>query len=258
MIATAKISNDATNEDYPWFNGRVPVGYWDNPQNRLTYLRWLGNRCGFAKPTDWYQIRQKHFKQNYGGGLLANFYGFSLQSAVTELMPEYPWKPWLFGAVPQRFWQNPANRRAYMDWLGQRLGFTDPADWYGLTKRCFYKHRGAGLLANYYGDSPQHAIQEYQPAENRLPWLFRSVPQGYWKLRENRMRYLAWLAEQLDLIDRGGWITVRASDFHNHGGGGLLVYHYKGSIQAAVRDYLRDYEWGHKTNSETAEVTARS
>lgn len=249
MIA-ANVKNDIANPissttlmSCPWLHGRVPGGYWDIKENRLNYLRWLGLQCGFVEPEDWYSIRQSHFKKNFGGGLLANFYGFSLQTAVNELLPDYPWQPWLFGGVPQRFWQELKNRRSYMDWLGKQLGFEEPQDWYRITKNAFYKNRGGGLLANYFSDSPQRALNEYMPSECWLPWSFNSVPQSYWKLRENRMRYMSWLAEQLGIVSAEGWSSVRAPDFHNRGGGGLLTYHYAGAIQAAVRDYIRDYEW---------------
>jgi len=38
--------------------------------------------------------------------------------------------PWLFEKVPQRFWADKANQRRYIDWLGRRLGYTSPQDWY--------------------------------------------------------------------------------------------------------------------------------
>lgn len=245
-MITAIVKNDLPDYqrppsmEYRWLHGRVPSGFWDIKENRLNYLRWMGSRCGFVKPEDWYSIRQSHFKKNCGGGLLANHYGFSLQMAVEEFMPDYSWKPWLFGGVPQRFWQKSANRKGYMDWLGQQLGFSKPSDWYQITKGTFYENRGGGLLANYFGDSPQRALNEYLPEEDWLPWKFRSVPQSFWKPRENRMRYLSWLAEQLGIISEQAWSTVRSSDFYENGGGGLLTYHYGGAIKAAIRDYLGD------------------
>ena len=238
----------------PWLHGRVPAGYWDQLEHRKGYLLWLGQRCGFAKPEDWYQVRQSHFKKNYGGGLLANVYGFSVQKAVGELYPEHELLPWMFGGVPQRFWKDAVNRRSYMRWLGAQLGYDSPSDWYRLTKSKFYKNSGGGLLANYYGDSPQRALAEFMPNVEWIPWSFSSVPQSYWKLRENRVRFMNWLGEKVG-ISNGDWSTIRASDFQKNGGGGLLVYHYDGSVLAAVRDFLRDYEWDHSAEPKATETT---
>ena len=234
---------DPADTSTPWLQGRVPAGYWDDIGNRRRYLAWLGRRCGFESPEDWYGIRQKHFKKNCGGGLLANQYGFSVQAAVRELMPTYPWQPWLFGGVPQRYWQDAANRRRYMDWLGGKLGFRTEHDWYSITKRSFYKHCGGGLLANYYNDSPQQALHEYRPDVDWKPWLFQSVPQSFWQQADNRKQYMDWLANRLGYDLTTDWYSVHAADFYANGGGGLLTYYYGGSVGRALRDYRPDYCW---------------
>jgi hypothetical protein len=60
---------------------------------------------------------------------------------------------WLYGPVPAGFWLVAENRHCYMDWLGQRLGFTHLDDWYQMTLKDFRANRGAGLLTRF-GDSP--------------------------------------------------------------------------------------------------------
>ena len=223
----------------PWLLGRVPGGYWDDIAHRRQFLRWLGQRCGFRTPADWYSIRQRHFKMNRGGGLLAHAYGFSVFRAVQELFPDAEWLPWKFGGVPQRFWQNEQNRRWYLRWLGLELGYRQPGDWYSVRKRDFYRHHGGGLLANYFADSPQQALHELYPDFDFKPWLFHSVPQNFWREPMHRLEFIDWLAAQLNVTSPEDWERVRSEDFHAHGGGGLLTFYYGGSIRRALQDVHR-------------------
>jgi hypothetical protein len=62
---------------------RVPVTFWDDPQNRRRYLRWLGQRLRFKNRSDWRRIRRHHFLENCGGGLLAQY------ASYLDLLKEY-------------------------------------------------------------------------------------------------------------------------------------------------------------------------
>jgi hypothetical protein len=72
-----------------WMFSRVPVGFWDNPENRKRYLRWLGNQLKYKRPKDWYQARRHHFTANYGGGLLFRYK--SHRDLLAECMPRLDW-----------------------------------------------------------------------------------------------------------------------------------------------------------------------
>ncbi|MGA0164835.1 MAG: hypothetical protein ACO3LE_11450, partial [Bdellovibrionota bacterium] len=41
--------------------------------------------------------------------------------------------PWLGKKKLQGYWNTKANQEKYMKWLGEKLGYTKPEDWYGLT-----------------------------------------------------------------------------------------------------------------------------
>jgi len=223
-------------EQTPWVDGRVPDGFWGLIRNRRRYMRWLGALKNFRRNEDWYRIRKRDFHENGGGGLLANYYNDSPYAALLEYKPHYDWKPWLFGSTPQGYWQKPENRRAFMDWLGKRLGFQKTSDWYGVTKRAFYQNGGGGLLANHYGDSPFAAVKEYRPRYPWKEWLFRSVPQGYWQAPENRRAYLAWLGKELGWKTAEDWSQLSRKHFLKHGGGGLLTTHYQSSPLRALKE----------------------
>lgn len=68
----------------PWLFNRVPQGFWHQRENRVDYLRWLGEVLGFSERKEWNEVRQKDFIANGGGGLLMNVYGGSPHRAVKE------------------------------------------------------------------------------------------------------------------------------------------------------------------------------
>ena len=224
----------------PWMNGRVPNGFWDIRENRRCYLTWLGQQCGFTRVEDWYALRKHHFQKHYGGGLLRNAYGSSVQAAVRDLIPNHEWHPWLFGGAPKGFWKTSANRTLYMDWLGDQLEIMSPDDWYCVTGADFFSHHGGGLLNNEFNGSVQAVLSDYMPQHPWKAWCFQSVPQCYWASPENRREYLLWLGEQLGFQSRSDWSRLRREHFSNNGGSGLFVGYYRGSTVRARAELFAD------------------
>ena len=79
---------------------------------------------------------------------------------------------WLDGKVPRRFWEDPGNRRLYLEWLGHTLGFQSMEDWYRVTTDDFKRHHGAAILGSYWSDSAIVAVQECFPEYDWKEWLF--------------------------------------------------------------------------------------
>lgn len=229
--------------DRPWLDGRVPDGYWSVTQNRHHYMDWLGQQLGFQRLSDWYRVTKRDFYRHAGAGLLAICHNDSPLAAVQDYRPRYAWKPWLFRSTPQGFWQYPANRQAYMRWLGRKLRFRRNADWYRVRKQDFYANGGGGLLANYYGDSPLAAVREFKPRYDWKPWLFSSVPQGYWQQLENRRAYVEWLGRQAGCKSPESWSRLTRAQFARHGGGGLLAAYYAGSPLRALQECRPGEDW---------------
>jgi len=153
---------------------------------------------------------------------------------------------WTSGRVPNGFWDTKANRHAYLRWLGNRLGYRDPRDWYRIRREDFLVNYGAGLLAGWYGDSPSAAVVELFPRRRWLPWKFSKARNGYWKSRENRTLYMNWLAGRLRITEDEGWYQVRKSDFERNDGSGLLATQFGDSVIRAVAEHcpdMRGQEW---------------
>ena len=226
----------------PWLDGRVSNGYWDSKDNRHAYMKWLGNLLGYRQPVDWYKIKQRDFKQNRGGGLLASKFNDSVYAAVLEFMPEHEWLPWYFRRTPQGFWKDETNRRAYMKWLEQELEIKSKKDWYRVNKQSFADHGGLGLLQNYYNCCAVSAISEYKPRMAIEEWRFEVAPQGFWKSEQNFQRYMRWLATELGVRTPELWYSVTARMIRENYGSTPLQLRGD-SVYRMVSEYLPDFDW---------------
>ena len=226
-----------------WAAGRVPNGYWSTRSNRAAYMKWLGKKLRIRKKEDWYKLSRKHFQDHYGGGLLATIYKDSPLTALKDYMPREKWIPWLFARTPQSYWRSEKNRKAYMTWLGKRLGFTKLDDWYGLTQQHFRDNGGNGLLANYYRNSPVDAVCEFKPNRQWDEWKFHATPQGFWSKKVNRKRYMDWLSKRLRIRKPEDWYRVTRQDFYEHDGAVFLKWYKDSSPQGALKEYMPKYGW---------------
>lgn len=222
----------------PWLTKRVPNGFWDLRVNRVRYMDWLGDQSGFRDAEDWYAVRKRHFKKNFGGGLLATKYSDSAYEALRDYRPNFHWIPWKFHTAPRNFWADGENRRAYMRWLEAALKIESPAGWYAVTKSTFRDHHGAGLLKCAFNDSVLGAVTEYLPDHEWIPWMFRETPQRYWHSAQNRRRYMTWLGERLGFTSPADWRSVSKATFQNNFGGGLLSCAYNDSPQQALLEFV--------------------
>ncbi len=225
-------------DDRPWLYGRVPNGYWDVRENRISYLEWLGRRLGFVSRNDWYRVCNRDFIRNHGGTLLLKIYCSSVYIAMQDYQPQHEWIPWLFHKTPRGFWEEAENRRSYMEWIEELLRIECEEDWYQLTKESFAENSGAGLLANHYRGSILSALREYRPDYDWKPWLFPKVPHGFWSQPNNRRRYLRWLANRLRFRSPNDWHRLSRKDISETGGSGLFNVHYGGSLARLIDEVV--------------------
>jgi hypothetical protein len=120
----------------------------------------LAEQLGIRAPEGWYAVTWDDFNANAGSQFLKHYNGSPVQ-AVMAYIPSYPWKQWLFSRVPFHFWDQPGNRRRYMQWLGKQLGFRKAADWRRVRGHHFRENGGAGLVARY--GSHLDVLEEHLP-----------------------------------------------------------------------------------------------
>jgi len=137
-------------------------------------------------------------------------------------LPDYDWKEWKFSKAPNGFWQQRKNRKRYMLWLGQELGFKEISDWYSVTAEDFNCNYGKYCL-DLYGGSPVAALKDCFPRHTWYEWKFTRVPRSFWDSPENRARYMRWLGERLKFQKPADWSKLRNRDFRDNYGSSLLA-----------------------------------
>ncbi len=225
--------------DPVWMPGPVPFRFWEVGANRRDYLLWLAGKAGLRTMQDLYRLKfSAYHARNYGRGVRA-YWGRTAFEAVQDCFPNHDWKAWLFGKVPNGFWTSPANRRSYIAWLGERLGYRCANDWYEVDSRDFLKNRGKGILTHYHG-SPVLAVIDLLPGI-WYEWKFVRAPKGFWKVIDNRRRYLRWLGKELGFRRPQDWYRMRTVDIVARYGGRLLKEH--SSFCNLMREFLPQLDW---------------
>lgn len=217
---------DLVRELYPnriwhrWRFQKVSEKFWAVKSNRIDYLNWLGKLLGFKSPDDWRKIRRRDFKEHEGIGLIDGPYGRDLAKATKELFPDRQWNAWEFIKTPIGFWDNPKNSRAYLTWLGIEMGFKSKSEWYKVRRADFRENMGNGFIKRF--KTAYAGLSLAFPDYKWLPWLFESVPNGFWKSKSNRHWYLIWLGKQLKFETRPQWQQLTSNQLITLSGAGLL------------------------------------
>lgn len=210
--------------DYDWkewlFN-ITPRHFWQDPKNHRQYMQWLGETLGIREPSDWYRVTNQDFR-DHGGGAFLIHYDSTVSAAIKSYLPQYDWKEWMFDKTPKGFWQERKNRRRYITWLGEQLGFQTMEDWYRVTTDDFQAHYGNQLL-KLYGGSPVAVLQDCFPRHAWQEWKFARVPVGFWGDLNNCKRYILWLGDKLQVRSPQDWHRVRRREWLENCGGGLLA-----------------------------------
>lgn len=154
-----------------WLFRKIPKGFWNDRRNRRRYVQWLGRKLGITRMDQWYAVTRHHIEGNHGNNLLKRFDGSPYQ-LLKDVYPRYDWKEWMFARVPYGFWRKRENRRRYMEWLGKRLRYRRPEDWYRIRRSDFLENFGGGFLAS----KPSYltVLREHLP---HLTWPRTADPQ---------------------------------------------------------------------------------
>jgi hypothetical protein len=149
-----------------WMFYRTPVGFWDSRANRRRYMRWLGKVLKIKHLDDWYRISYKDFINNHGGEFIKKYHQ-TPALAVMDLIPRRNWYEWRFNRVPPGFWKKAENRRRYMHWLGKKLKFRRPEEWFQVRWKHFQENCAGSLMLEF--RSCTHLLREYLP---QLDWYY--------------------------------------------------------------------------------------
>ena len=161
-----------------WIPGPVPPRFWEDRAHRRDYLLWLAQRFGF---------------RTHGGSLSARTDGIlppELRRGAERVLGPIGARsgPRLFPGVrleamalpggSEGFWDSPANRRSYMDWLGERLGYRCKDDWYVVAQPRLPAEQGQGAHRRSYHGSAVAGRDRLDPRAKVVRVEVPQVPDG--------------------------------------------------------------------------------
>ena len=232
--------------EYEWLFWKftsAPKNFWDSKENQLKYITWLGEQLGYTTEEDWYKITGNDYKENHGSGLLSNYYDDSCPyKLLTSLYPEYEWLFWKFTSAPKNSWDSKENQLKYMTWLGEQLGYKTKEDWYKITQKDIENNYGSALLSKYYNHSYSQLLTSLYPEYEWLFWKFTVAPNNSWDSKENQLKYMAWLGEQLGYTTMDDWYKVFNNDFHTNYGCGLISKYNNSPYQLLI-SVFPEHNW---------------
>jgi aromatic ring-cleaving dioxygenase len=136
-----------------WKFTRSGQHFWKDMENHKKYAIWLGETLGYKNMEDWYKIIRNQIYNNYGSGLLSQYYNSSPCLFIKSVFPNYEW-------IKSKFKHNYSIGQ--IEWLEYIKVFTPDiihalnnesgefkipnsnysADGYSENKNCIYEYHG--------------------------------------------------------------------------------------------------------------------
>ena len=225
----------------PWKFSKVPAGFWDDVGNQRLYMAWLSKKLGREEgnPEQWYNSSISEFLENDGKGLLNHFKG-SHWALLQSLYPNAKWLPWKFTTTPQNFWRDPANQRAYLEWLGKELGYSKREDWYKVRWRDFLDNYGSTLVIKIHG-SPAKLLAAVFTDFEFEPWRFVNRPYDLGKNQASLKDMIAFVENALGFTTRQQWHRVKMTTLKELGVG--YAIQREGGITKVLASVYPEEDW---------------
>jgi hypothetical protein len=164
----------------PWLFEVAPNGCWKNRGNHRKFLDYVAEKENWTQPEDWYKVRRATFTRHKGASLL-RFYD-SIFHCIETNYPDYDLKFWLMKSSRGN-WEEKANKRKYLEWLGEKLCFTNLDDWYGVIEEDFSNNHGSTLLSKVHSDGAAKCVMAVFEEHDWQPINFRGANQWKTQLR---------------------------------------------------------------------------
>lgn len=136
----------------PWRFKVIPRKWWEQRSNQMQYMQWLKSVLNYKNDEDWYNLTYREIMDNQGkssfvlvikyplikcvciiGRGLLELYNYSVPDIVMNVFSDKEWIPWKF-TLPRKYWHSRTNQLAFLNYLGQQLGYNSLEDFYQLRK----------------------------------------------------------------------------------------------------------------------------
>ena len=210
------------------------------------FLDDLSTKLGF-NPGDlsaFYSLTSKALLDHGGRGLLSR-YNQSIFEMLRFVYPHFQWDPLRFDRAPRNYWSSPANQRAFMDALGQKLGFKerDFERWYTVTTKILIENGGNSILKRH-GQSVAALLAAVYPEVKWDPRRFAKTPKIFLDTVANQRAALLDIGREMGIEegDWEAWYQVTSQRLIEHGGGALLL-RYEQSLYGLLSSLIPEFKW---------------
>ena len=126
-----------------------------------------------------------------------------------------------------------------MAWLGRKLGYKKPEDWYQVKLNDFTANNGSSLLKRFSGNRMYEAVFEFLPNANLKSWLFVNGNGDDWTKPGKRREYMNWLGSELGYKTHKDWLAITHRQIERRSGAGFIKQ-YQGRKNPLVK-ILEEY-----------------
>jgi len=204
---------------------RKPPGYWQERKNRRAFIEEVAEKLGITSAEDWSKVTLKQVAALGGRGMLQH-YSNSLQRALEDIYPGREWSDYDSAGKRRRgYWDDMANRRAFLVEYAERHGIHAAGDWKKVKWADITAAGGSSILARY--NSFQEALVDVFGGEGEGVWSGHAcrsrLPPSYWENDENIRRFLDAAKRELRIHSDDDWYRVSVAQIRSLNGGGLLA-----------------------------------
>ena len=144
-------------------------------------------------------------------------------------------------------WNDEKNHRILLEWIGKKLGYTKPEDWYNIQLKDIKNNYGDGLITTITNKEKNFNylsfIVKVFPEFNLNINNFQYTPKNYWKNPIHSRQYGKKLEKKLGYTKPEDWYNISLADFNNNKGGGVISRYYRNSPRLFAQFMYPNYEW---------------
>jgi hypothetical protein len=157
-----------------------------------------------------------------GSGVLSNC-NRSPFNVFTKWVPEFTWSVYMFKNLPQRYFDNDENKRAWLREFEEENNIKTPEDWYEIkSSQIMIKDKGSTLYGKF-KSTPILIMRFLYPKFDWKEWLIISgAPNNFWGKKENCLRYLLWLKDEVGFTEEEDWYKLTIRLLIDNNGSGLF------------------------------------
>ena len=198
---------------------RKNIGYWDNKENVMQFLKEIKTKLNLKTPKDWNLLTQKNIKSLGGSRLLLNYTMFELKTLGCPEVKEIYYNQKKNFKKPKSYEINSKTLEKFIEKLTKEYNLKSENDWKNLTKKQILIQGGIHFLEKY---SLNEIIVKAFP---NIKEIKSKKSPGYWENEENIQVFLNILREKFNLVSTENWNQITKKQIIENGGSGLLKYY---------------------------------